>query len=209
MARLVIKSDGFGERVIELRLGVNRFGRHPENDVQIEHSSVSARHCELMLSDNGVLVRDCESTNGTFVGGRRVTEAEVSAGQTLQLGEVELLVETTDITIAIPKFDIPRPAPPVVLSDGSLVCPRHPRARATYQCTHCHEVLCDDCVRRLRRRGGKLMTFCPVCSHACAALGAEKPKKKSFLGLWQKTTKLPFFSGIKRPRRRSARGEVD
>jgi hypothetical protein len=201
MARLIIKSAGFGDRVIDLNLGVNRFGRHPKCDVQIEHPSVSAWHCDLVLSDSGVVVRDCKSTNGTFIGSRRIQEAPLSAGETLQLGEVELLAETTDVTIAIPKFDMPRPAPPVVLSDGSLVCPRHPKARVTHQCTHCREVLCDACVHRLRRRGGNLMTFCPFCSHACVLLGEEKPKKKSFLGLWRTTTRLPFLRGSKKSRR--------
>jgi hypothetical protein len=198
MARLVIKSDGFGGRVIELNLGVNRFGRSPENDVQIEHATVSALHCEIVLADDGVVVRDRASTNGTFVGGQRIGEARLAAGEILHLGDVELLVETTDVTIAIPSFDMPRPAPPVVLSDGSLICPRHPKMRATHQCTHCREVLCDTCVHWLRRRGGKLMRFCPLCSHPCVPLGAEKRKKKSLFGLWRKTIKLPFSHGPKR-----------
>jgi hypothetical protein len=197
MARLIVKSAEFGNRVIELNLGANRLGRSPKNDFQIEHPTVSARHCEIVLADEGVMVRDCTSANGTFVDGQRIEEAKLSAGQTLHLGEVELLVETTDVTIAIPSFQAPRPAPPVVLSDGSLICPRHPRARATHQCTHCREVLCDACMRRLRRRGGKLMKFCPLCSHPCVPLGGEKREKKSLFGLWRKTVKLPFFHGRK------------
>ena len=194
MARLIIKSAEIANRVIELNLGVNRLGRDPENDFPIEHPTVSASHCEIVLSNEGVIVRDCASSNGTFVGGERIEEAKLSAGQTVHLGEVELLVETTEVTIAIPKFDVPRPAPPVVMSDGSLICPRHPRARATHQCTHCKEVLCDACVRRLRRRGGKLLKFCPLCSHPCEPIGGEKQKKKSLLGIFRKTVKLPFFN---------------
>jgi hypothetical protein len=198
MARLVIKSAEFKDRVIELNLRVNRLGRSPATDIQIEHPTVSAVHCELVLENDGVLVRDCGSSNGTFVAGQRIKEAMLLAGQTLHLGEVELLVETTDITIAIPKFDVPRPAPPVVLPDGAMICPRHPKALATHQCTHCKEVLCDACVHWLRRRGGKLMKFCPLCSHLCVPLGGEPRKKKSFLGIWRKTVKLPFFHKPKR-----------
>lgn len=198
MARLVIRSAGFDGRVIELNLGANRFGRSTKNDVQIEHPTVSATHCEIVLADDGVVVRDCASTNGTFVGGQRVKEARLSAGQSLHLGEVELLVESTEVDISIPSFDMPRPAPPVVLADGSLICPRHPDARATHQCTHCKEVLCDACVHQLRRRGGKLMKFCPLCSHPCVPLGGEPRKKKSLLRLWRKTVKIPFFGGSKK-----------
>ena len=50
MARLLIRSDGFHNQVIELKLGVNRVGRSPANDFQIEHPTISARHCEILLS---------------------------------------------------------------------------------------------------------------------------------------------------------------
>jgi len=203
MARLVIKSAGFGDRVIELNLGVNQIGRSPDCDVQIEHPTVSELHCEIVLAHEEVVVRDCASTNGTFVAGERIQEARLSAGQILHLGEVELLVETTDVTIQIPEFEMPRPAPPVVMSDGSLLCPRHPNARATHQCTHCREVLCDACVHRMRRRGGRVLKLCPLCSHACVSLVAEKRKKKSLFDLWRKTSKLPFLRSSKHPGRRT------
>jgi hypothetical protein len=193
MARLQITSPGFHDRVIELRLGTNRLGRSPANDFQIDHPTVSGQHCEIVLSETELILRDCQSTNGTFIGEEAITEALLIAGQKLRFGDVELLVENTDVTVAIPKFEIQRPAPPVVLTDGSLICPRHRHSRATHQCTHCQEVMCDDCVHHLRRRGGKALKLCPLCSHKCVRIGGEKQKKKSFLGFLQKTVKLPFL----------------
>ena len=108
-------------------MGPNRFGRGPKNDFRIEHATVSAHHCDIVLGDGHVTVRDRDSTNGTFVDGKAVTEASLFAGQTLRLGDVDFLVESTEVSIAIPQFDRPMPAPPVVLSDGSLLCPRHKR----------------------------------------------------------------------------------
>lgn len=192
MATLLIKSLGFDNQIIELKMGVNRLGRSSANDFQIEHSTISGRHCEVILREGEVLVRDCDSTNGTFVAGERIKEAVVSAGQTLHLGDVELLVESTDVTIAIPKFDVPRPAPPVVLSDGGVLCKRHPKTRATHQCKHCRELLCDACVTRMRRKGGKVLRLCPLCSHPVERLGGEVKKKRSLLGFLQKTVRLPF-----------------
>lgn len=193
MARLQIISQGFHDQVIELRLGVNKFGRSSANDFQIEHPTVSGRHCEITLGENEILVRDCASTNGTFIGNEPVTHATLQSGQTLRLGDVELFVVSTEVKVSIPQFEIARPAPPVVLSDGSMLCRRHPQARVTHQCTHCHEVLCDDCVHQLRRRGGKVLKLCPLCSHKCERIGGEKKKKKTFLGFLQKTVKLPFL----------------
>lgn len=197
MAKLLIKSEGFGNQVIDLKLGLNRLGRSPANDFQIEHPTISGQHCEIVLNGDALTVRDCDSTNGTFVDGEPIHESALGIGQSLQLGDVELLVESTDSPVAIPKFDMARPAPPVVLSDGGIVCPRHRHFRVSYQCTHCHEVMCEECVHRLRRRGGKVLKLCPLCSHKCEPIGGEKRKKKSFLGFLQQTVKLPFIHTTK------------
>ena len=193
MARL-LKKNGVGEpEVLELSLGVNRFGRHPENHFTINHSTVSARHCEIILTAEAVLLRDCDSTNGTFINDAMVREAVLQPGQILRLGDVEFLVDTTEVTIAIPAIDRPRPAPPpVVLPDGAVLCPRHTEARVTHRCTQCHAVLCDTCVTRLRRRGGKALKLCALCSHPVEPFGVEKPRKRNLLALLQKTIKLPF-----------------
>jgi hypothetical protein len=194
MARLIVKSAGFEERVIELKLGVNHFGRHPGNDFPIEHPTISSRHCEIELLDGQLLVRDCGSTNGTCVDGQRIKEAVARAGQTIRLGDVLLLVDNAEISVAIPKFQMPdeRPKPPVVLSDGGMVCPKHPFARASYQCTHCLEVMCGECAHRLRRRGGKTHHLCPKCSYPCTPLSGPEPKKESLFSRVTRTVKLPF-----------------
>jgi hypothetical protein len=197
MPRLIVITQGFGEQVFELRLGLNRFGRGPKNDFRIEHATVSSRHCEVTLGDGCLTVRDCDSTNGTFVDDRRIEESELREGQVLRLGDIELAVDNTAVAVAIPRFEVAQAAPPVALDDGSLICPRHRHAVATHQCTHCHEVLCDECVKRLRRRGGKTLKLCPLCSHPCEVIGGEKRQKKTFLSFLQKTVKLPFLQSKK------------
>src|SRR5579862_83751 len=118
MAKLLIQSSGFNNQVINLNLGVNRFGRSPGNDFVIEHATVSSKHCEIALADGEVTVRDCGSTNGTYINDEPVMEARLTEGQVLRLGDVDFLVESTDINIAIPKFEVAqRPAPPIVLTD--------------------------------------------------------------------------------------------
>jgi pSer/pThr/pTyr-binding forkhead associated (FHA) protein len=194
MAKLVIKSEGFKNQVLELRLGTNKLGRAAGNDFQIEHPTISANHCEIELRDDGVLVRDCNSTNGTFVGERPVKQASLWAGQVLRVGDVELLVESTDVTISIPKTTTTRPAPPIVLDDGAMLCPRHKNAKVTHQCTHCLQILCDQCLHRVRRRGGKVLKLCPECSHVCEPLLKPTRKKKNILGFLARTVKIPFVT---------------
>jgi len=195
MAKLLVKGGSGPLQVIELKLGLNRLGRREDNDFQIVHSTISAQHCEIVLSDSGLTVRDCESTNGTFINGEPVREAPLLQGQTLQLGDVEILVESTEVTISIPRFEkepdiIP---PPIVLEDGAMLCPSHPKKVVTHQCVKCRQVMCADCVRRVRRRGGKILLLCPICGDKVAVLGEEPKAKESLLHRLAKTIKLPFL----------------
>jgi hypothetical protein len=202
MARLLIKTEGLDERMLELRLGVNRVGRDPDYEICIEHPTISSLHCELALTNDGVYVRDCKSTNGTFVNGERVLEVWLDPGQTLRLGDVELLVESTDASIAIPKFERPRQIapPPVVLPDGVVACKRHSESPATFQCTKCKEVMCNGCVRVMRRKGGVPLFLCVLCSNKSERIGAvEVKKKKGFLGYLQDTVRLKFKHTVSRP----------
>jgi hypothetical protein len=160
---------------------------------------VSTHHCELVLSAEGVLLRDCDSTNGTFVNGDPVKEAWLLPGQTVNLGDVELFVESTEINIAIPKYERERPKPPVVLEGGVILCLRHPQVPVTYKCTHCNELLCNGCVHVMQLKGGQPLFLCPLCSHKCDPLQeAKTQKKKTFIGFLQDTVKLRFRNPVKR-----------
>ena len=195
MARLLIKTAGVDTRLIELKLGANRVGRSPDCDFQIVHPTVSGFHCELVLSEAGVLLRDLESTNGTFVNGKRIREARLEDGQTVHFGDIELFVETTEAKVFIPEFRIKEDAGPAIFvpSDGTIKCSRHEQSQVTHQCTVCKELMCDACVHRLRRKGGKItLELCPVCSNAVELIGAPKKKKKSFLARVGETVKLKF-----------------
>ena len=106
MASLQIRSKGFGHGLIALKLGANRLGRSQANDFQIEHASVSARHCEVVLSGSGLLARDCGSASGHLYCRTPDQGSETCCRSDLRLGEVEFLVESTEAKIAIPKFDV-------------------------------------------------------------------------------------------------------
>jgi pSer/pThr/pTyr-binding forkhead associated (FHA) protein len=195
MAKLLVKTEGLGLPAMDLRLGVNRVGREPECEFCLDHPTISSLHCELALSNDGVYVRDCSSTNGTFINGQPVMEAWLDPGQTLRLGDVELFVESTEANIAIPKYERPRQVlpPPVVRPDGVVTCRRHAETAATFRCPACQEVMCNACIHVLRRRGGPPHFMCILCSHECDPIRGEQPKKKKgFFGMLQDTVKLKF-----------------
>lgn len=65
-----------------------RFGRHPDCEIAFDaHDDLdaSSRHAELRPTDRGWLLVDLGSSNGTFVGGQRVTEAPVTRDQPLDI----------------------------------------------------------------------------------------------------------------------------
>jgi len=192
MARLLLDTSGRNKEVFELGPGVNRLGRSGECDFLLDHYSVSGLHCEIVLSPQGLLLRDCGSTNGTLLDGQPVKEAWLTANQVIQVGALRLTVEITDAPVVIPRIEPDIPKPPVVLTDGGVLCRRHPNTRATHRCLHCKELLCDACVHRLRRKGGKLHLFCALCSRDCEPLAEGKSRKKSFLNLFKSTIRLPF-----------------
>lgn len=199
MARIQIKTSGVASQLFVLKLGINRIGRSPDCDFQIAHDTVSSLHCELVLGESGVILRDLESTNGTFVNGKRVREVKLMDGQILRVGDVEIFVETTEAKVMIPEFTHPDiPAPPVVSKNGVTVCSRHSHVPVTHQCTVCKEVMCEACVHRLRRKGSKnILLLCPICSNGVELIGAPQKKKKSLFARVGETVKLKFTRGIR------------
>lgn len=193
MARLLIRTEGLGVQAIELQMGVNHVGRNPDCEHCLSHHTVSSLHCELSLTNDGVYLRDCHSTNGTFLDGEPVKEAWLRPGQKLRLGNVELQVESVEASIAIPEIKRAAPAPKVIQENGELYCPRHPDRKITFKCTHCTEVMCNACVHVMKRQGGQPLYLCRVCSHICERIEvAQERKKKGFFGFLQETVKLKF-----------------
>jgi pSer/pThr/pTyr-binding forkhead associated (FHA) protein len=96
MAKLVILSAGMTGRSHELNVDRTTIGRVEDNLFQIAEPSVSSHHCEVVLRGAEILVRDLNSTNGTFIGGEKVTEGVLKPGQTLRLGQIEMRLDSSD-----------------------------------------------------------------------------------------------------------------
>jgi pSer/pThr/pTyr-binding forkhead associated (FHA) protein len=99
-------------------------GRGREAGVCLRHASVSRRHASLSNTTAGFELRDCQSTNGTFVNGRRIDQPQlVKDGDRLTFGDISLVVEvaggaTTDPpavrTLMVDLDDVLAPTPPAI-----------------------------------------------------------------------------------------------
>ena len=94
MAKLVVLSAGMTGRTQEMKVDKTTIGRVEDNTFQIAEASVSSHHCEVLLRGNEVLVRDLNSTNGTFINGEKVSESVIKPGQILRLGQIEMRLDT-------------------------------------------------------------------------------------------------------------------
>jgi EAL domain-containing protein (putative c-di-GMP-specific phosphodiesterase class I) len=85
-----------GERypALHLRETPQRIGRHPRAHLVIAHPGVSKFHLEVQLIGPVVFVRDLESTNGTFVNGRRISGlTPIGPGDEVRVGTVTFQVD--------------------------------------------------------------------------------------------------------------------
>ncbi len=103
MARLVLLSEGLTGRTYDLKVEKTTVGRVADNTFEIPETSVSSHHAEILLRGNEVVVRDLNSTNGTYINGEKITEAVLKPGQILRLGTVEMRLETGDSPPAMTK----------------------------------------------------------------------------------------------------------
>jgi adenylate cyclase len=63
-------------------------GRALSSDLPVVDPTISRRHAELVSEAGGITVRDLGSSNGTFLNGRRVSEAMAAPGDTITFGKV-------------------------------------------------------------------------------------------------------------------------
>jgi FHA domain len=95
-ARLVVVQGGGGLRVgdfFEIGSGIT-IGRAPGSDIVIDDNYTSGSHARVYGADGSVYLEDLNSTNGTYVNGRRVaTRAELRSDDLVRIGEAELRLD--------------------------------------------------------------------------------------------------------------------
>ena len=132
MAKLVVLSAGLNGRTHELNVDKTTIGRVEDNTFQIADPSVSSHHCEVLLRGSDVVVKDLNSTNGSFINGEKFAdEAVLKPGQTLRLGQIELQLLTEGMPMPSPAANpAPKPAAPAAPApmkkamDSTMVVPR-------------------------------------------------------------------------------------
>ena len=72
---------------------IKTVGRATRADFIVDAALVSRLHCQLTAGDDTLEVEDLSSTNGTYVNDKRVARAQLTSGDRLRVGRVELKIE--------------------------------------------------------------------------------------------------------------------
>jgi pSer/pThr/pTyr-binding forkhead associated (FHA) protein len=131
MAKLVILNQGMTGRSFDLNVERTTVGRVEDNAFQIADPSVSSHHAEIVLRGTDIVIKDLNSTNGTFINGEKISETVLQPGQTLRFGQVELKIDDGKPVSPPPApapvgapAPVPAPAVPKKPVEGTMVMSR-------------------------------------------------------------------------------------
>ena len=89
---VMIKSETQQGTELEVE-DVTVLGRSPEADVLLDDPYASEFHMRLVAQENGMVLHDLGSTNGTYINGRRVTApTTLRRGDNIQVGKTVMEV---------------------------------------------------------------------------------------------------------------------
>jgi MoxR-like ATPase len=91
MARLIVRKGGKVGQIYPLAREIVTLGRDEKCAVRLDAEGVSRNHAQLIREGADWLVTDLMSTNGTLVNGEKVEQRKLGDGDTVKIGDVELV----------------------------------------------------------------------------------------------------------------------
>jgi EAL domain-containing protein (putative c-di-GMP-specific phosphodiesterase class I) len=89
-------AEASAPEVVEIAKFPFTLGRSEDCDYTVPSSRVSRTHAEITEADEGYLIRDLGSTNGTFVNGQKIDQLRLSDGDLVVIADVELTFRCAD-----------------------------------------------------------------------------------------------------------------
>ncbi|MEJ2602412.1 MAG: AAA family ATPase [Gammaproteobacteria bacterium] len=91
LARLDVRSGGQLIESHSLQVGRTVIGRTVDNEIRLDSKYISRHHCQIVSNLEVSVLEDLNSTNGVFVGQRRIKKHVLEDGDVVSLGKHELV----------------------------------------------------------------------------------------------------------------------
>ena len=89
---IIFREDG-RRREFVLRKGATTIGRKEDCDIRIPLATVSRRHAEFIVEEDGAMIRDLGASNGTYLNNQRIAEEDLEPGDRVIVGPVVFTVQ--------------------------------------------------------------------------------------------------------------------
>jgi pilus assembly protein CpaF len=128
MYAVVITDEGGVRRRLDFTKPELTVGRVQGNDIVLAKRNVSKQHARLTLEDERAVVVDLNSTNGTWVNGRKITAAQpLKQGDKIYIADfiitLEVADERSETEGSMPRVSEPPPLPKKAASPASSLVP--------------------------------------------------------------------------------------
>lgn len=74
--------------------GTTTIGRHSDCHICVNAEGVSRRHLQIDADATGLVIKDLESSNGTYVNGKKIDSQELQLGDEIRIDNIRFLVQT-------------------------------------------------------------------------------------------------------------------
>jgi len=91
MARLIVRAGMKSGKIYSLAKEIVTLGRDEKCAIRLDVDGVSRNHAQVIREGTDWLVTDLMSTNGTLVNGEKVDQRKLADGDTVKIGDVELV----------------------------------------------------------------------------------------------------------------------
>jgi pSer/pThr/pTyr-binding forkhead associated (FHA) protein len=106
MLRIILKFNSTVLKELKIDQDEIIIGRDSGNDIQIDNEAVSREHAKIISGPNYYLIEDLNSTNGTFVNGKKINK--------------KFLQEVDEISIGKHSLQIVLENPPAIMRERKL-----------------------------------------------------------------------------------------
>ncbi len=89
-AEILVLENGKVAQMVPLDKTIH-IGRSPSNDIVLKEPKVSRKHAEIHCTAGKYILLDLESSNGTFIGGKKITEQALQSNDEIVIGNTKMI----------------------------------------------------------------------------------------------------------------------